>query len=1110
MGYDNYNGIPDKILLPDGSIVSFISATEVAPPDSERSRIYDTLSLIPAKFLMPDGSIVAGLPLTFAITGTDIEGSLIVSDGAGGLAYSVELINRVTTLEDTYVRSLWFEQINSGTTGTVTVPTGGTIVLDQWAAGIDAVTSTITAGAHPDFISATTAAGEIITATMDSLGNWTISGSPSAYPISIIYAYEVKLVNFNRTYSLVEEEVTQSTGPLSTPTFANLYDTGLTASKSVFTDISKKLVSGTNTDAEVSSAVSLKHTQGTDQGLDTGGSNAVTAADLKTLKDTTVPGKEEVANKSTSVTTDATSDVKYPSVKAVKDYADGLVVGLLDDRGSYDASGNVFPSTGGSGAAGAILKGDLWYISVQGTLGGVVTAVGSSIRALTDAPGQTAGNWDILNVGLGYTPENSANKRTSFQVTPDDTHYPSEKLTKDSLDAKVSHSLATAVNDFLVASGVGVFVKKTLAEVKIILGLGSAAYTDTTAYDAAGAAASAANTVQGNLNTHTGLTGTNVHGLGSASTHADTEYVKHSLATALSDMIFASGAGAFIKKTLAEGRTLLGLDGATTKIAVGGGDNQAIVWTEATGTGAPVRAGSPTLTGTPLAPTAADNTATTQISTTAFVQNALTQRLPLFYGVTWNESTDAYTRTGSIAGQAVGVTLADAFLPIQRRMRGCLLSDAGAVNYYLSATDWTKKEDGATASVLTGADGQVMIEIPKFWYRYGYAGTTHTYDVSPVPLAGFTVHPAFLSGATELSFAYVGAYEGVLYDTSGAKYENNFNPVASHSATFDVDNGAGKGTITAGAGTPYTLLLAGYTIVITGTVDNNGTYVIDSVAGGNVITCTTVIAGADGVEATTVISAITADFTATTGDVLSSVSGKLPWTLGTRANFRAIAANRGTGWSQWFRDVEGAIQLLFLTEYASFYSQSVIGAGISNVTDWAAYNNYYPIAPTGNSNAIGNATGNTAGSTACATEASKYMSYRGIENWYGHIWKFTDGFNVNNNIPYLCNVIANFADDTASNYTNPTDVNGVAVTMNNAGGWQSTLAKIGRGFMPVSVGANGSTKITDYYWQAAGWRVSRSGGDANNGAVDGGLCLNVDIAAANASSNIGSRLCYRK
>lgn len=36
---------------------------------------------------------------------------------------------------------------------------------------------------------------------------------------------------------------------------------------------------------------------------------------------------------------------------------------------------------------------------------------------------------------------------------------------------KIKHALATAVNDFLVASGAGAFVKKTLAETKTILGL---------------------------------------------------------------------------------------------------------------------------------------------------------------------------------------------------------------------------------------------------------------------------------------------------------------------------------------------------------------------------------------------------------------------------------------------------------------------------------------------------------------------------------------------------------------------------------------------------------------------------------------------------------------
>lgn len=513
-----------------------------------------------------------------------------------------------------------------------------------------------------------------------------------------------------------------------------------------------------------------------------------------------------------------------------------------------------------------------------------------------------------------------------------------------------------------------------------------------------------------------------------------------------------------------------------------------------------------------LATAIADNTSTTQAATTAFVQRAIDQRIPLFYGVSWNESADTYVRTGSTAGQANGVTLADAFLPIQRRMRGCLLSDAGTVNYYLSPTNWAYKEDGATASVLTGADGQVMVEIPKFWYRYGYAGTTHTPEVSPVPLAGFEPHPAFYKDGAWVDYRYMGAYEGVLYDvTATAHYVNKFAPVAAHNATFDVDNGASKGTITAASGTPYSLLVAGDIIVVTGTADNNGTYVIDTVTGGNVITCTTVITGADGAEAATVISSEAADWTASTGDKLSSVSGKFPVSLGTRAQFRAVAANRGTGWRQQDYDLTCAIQLLMLTEYASFYTQSVIGAGITNVADWAAYNNYYPIVKSGSGNAIGNATGTNAAaaSTAAATVAATgYLKYRGIENPYGHLWKFVDGININDNIPYRTNVRANFADDTASNYTRMVDVNGANVTLHNANGYVATIQKMEWGFLAASVGASGSTKITDYYYQAAGWRVVVVGGDAVGGVNAGAFDVYAVSGSGDAYSTISGRVCF--
>lgn len=201
-----------------------------------------------------------------------------------------------------------------------------------------------------------------------------------------------------------------------------LYDGSAWDGTKIHSHSNKALLdSYTQTEANLADAVSKKHTANADTDLDA------------TFKATL----EQIVNKSTNVATDGASDTKYPSVKAVKTYADSLVVGLLDDRGSYDASVNTFPAAGGSGTAGAILKGDIWFISVAGTLGGAAVNIGDSARALVDSPGQTATNWSILESNIGYVPENVANKDTDGTLAANsDTKYPSQKAVKTYIDAK--------------------------------------------------------------------------------------------------------------------------------------------------------------------------------------------------------------------------------------------------------------------------------------------------------------------------------------------------------------------------------------------------------------------------------------------------------------------------------------------------------------------------------------------------------------------------------------------------------------------------------------------------------------------------------------------------
>jgi hypothetical protein len=118
----------------------------------------------------------------------------------------------------------------------------------------------------------------------------------------------------------------------------------------------------------------------------------------------------------------------------------------------------------------------------------------------------------------------------------------------------------------------------------------------------------------------------------------------------------------------------------------------------------------------------------------------------LWYGVEWDYSNP------NPECRRIGNLTMHASLPIHNQMKGCLLLDNGTVNYYLKPDDWTKKADG-TASNLTGADGQVMVEVPDtWWYFDNYLTWWQNVKVSPVAINGWYFVPRF----------YVSAYEAAI------------------------------------------------------------------------------------------------------------------------------------------------------------------------------------------------------------------------------------------------------------------------------------------------------------------------------------------------------------
>lgn len=175
------------------------------------------------------------------------------------------------------------------------------------------------------------------------------------------------------------------------------------------------------------------------------------AKPVSTAQQAALDLKENTANK--AIDFSVINSTKFPTTEAVENRISEFVVGLFDDRGNYDASTNVFPSTGGSGSGGAVDKGDIWTINVGGMLGGIVVAPNDTVRALEDLPGQNSAKWAIQSAAFGFTPENVANKSVDGNLGASDSLYSSQKAVKTYADTKVpqtrtinTHALTGDIN----------------------------------------------------------------------------------------------------------------------------------------------------------------------------------------------------------------------------------------------------------------------------------------------------------------------------------------------------------------------------------------------------------------------------------------------------------------------------------------------------------------------------------------------------------------------------------------------------------------------------------------------------------------------------------------
>ena len=261
-------------------------------------------------------------------------------------------------------------------------------------------------------------------------------------------------------------------------------------------------------------------------------------------------------------------------------------------------------------------------------------------------------------------------------------------------------------------------------------------------------------------------------------------------------------------------------------------------------------------------------------------------------------------------------------------------------------------------------------------------------------------------------------------------------------------------------------------------------------------------------------------------DKFSSIAGARPASGVsqnlTRPNIEQMAKNRGEGWHSFGIKTASMEQLLMIVEMGMMNLQTAIGQGVVNLpwTTGSDTTSSYAGA-TGSTASLGNGTGRATETTTYeggvatknTADGKTSICYRGVENFWGNIWKFAYGINFYCEVgkPFLGYVCKDFnyaESKRTDNYENigfalPSE-NGYASAM----GYSTNYDWL---FLPSEVKGNSSLPVGDYYYQNNTWdgyRIPLLGGGWNYGSNAGGFCWYLYFGVGFRSRDVGGRLVY--
>lgn len=218
-----------------------------------------------------------------------------------------------------------------------------------------------------------------------------------------------------------------------------------------------------------------------------------------------------------------------------------------------------------------------------------------------------------------------------------------------------------------------------------------------------------------------------------------------------------------------------------------------------------------------------------------------------------------------------------------------------------------------------------------------------------------------------------------------------------------------------------------------------------------------------------------------------TITDRVPLVSITRASAKKTARAIGSKFRLYDFMTYCAIIFLYIVEFADWNCQSKIGQGYTN-------NNNSSAITSGHTDSMTYHTGRASG-----TDSENAVQYRWVENLWGNVFQWVDGFNVNGTTAYYCTDPSKYADDTSTGYTNI----GTLPTL----GWIKDLIVTDNGLLiPKTSGGSETTYIPDYVYSSSSGRVVCVGGAWGDGAAAGLLYFFAGYASSDYGSNVSARL----